>query len=84
MTNLSLIARKDHQLKDHLREFVQSTGRPIVAAMVITSFVAVFGWRYTRAQLGGRERSQREGGFGISGLAVAVLGLAIARVVLLR
>lgn len=71
-------------MKEQLREFVQSTGRPIVAAIVITSLVAVLGWRYSRAQLGGRERSQRAGGFGIGGLAVTVLGLAIARVVLLK
>ena len=76
--------RKGPPMKEHLRDLVRSTGGPIAVAIVITSLVAIIGWKYTREQLGGRAPSRRAGGFGIGGLTVAVLGLAVARVVLLR
>ena len=71
-------------MKEHLRNLVHSTDGPIGVAIVITSLVAIIGWQYTRAQLGGRAPSRRAGGFGIGGLTVAVLGLAVARLVLLK
>ena len=71
-------------MKEQVRDLVKLTNGPLGFAMVIVSLVGLMGWQYTRAQLGGRPPARRAGGFGIGGLALAVLGLALARVTLLN
>ena len=71
-------------MKEQIRSLVQATDGPLGVAIVVVTLVAVFGWQYTRAQLGGRPPSSRAGGFGIGGLVIAVLALAVARVAFLK
>lgn len=71
-------------MKEQVGHLVKMTNGPLGFAMVIVSLVGLMGWQYTRAQLGGRPPARRAGGFGIGGLALAVLGLALARVTLLN
>ena len=71
-------------MKEQLQRFVRQTDGPLGVAIVVVSLVAIIGWQYTRAQLGGRPQAKRASGLGVSGLAVAVLTLAVARVAFLK
>ena len=71
-------------MKEQVRHLVKLTNGPLGFALVVVALVGIMGWQYSRAQLGGRPPDRRTGGFGIGGLALAVLGLAVAKVALLK